>query len=60
MAWGVGGAVAGEAAESIVIHDDSTELVFEAKSPYQRNLAASGGVELLPANAGPVLHGGRD
>jgi phosphoenolpyruvate synthase/pyruvate phosphate dikinase len=55
VAWGVGGAVAGEAAESIVILADSTELVFEAKSPYQRNLAESGGVELLPAKAGPVL-----
>jgi hypothetical protein len=55
VAWGVGGAVAGEAAESIVIFADRTELVFEAKSPYQRKLAASGGVELVPANAGPVL-----
>ena len=55
VAWGVGGAVAGEAAESIVIYADNTELVSEAKSPYQRNLAAGGGVELLPANAGPVL-----
>ncbi|NQV86804.1 MAG: hypothetical protein HQ492_06985 [Woeseiaceae bacterium] len=55
VAWGVGGAVAGEAAESIVILDDGTELIFEAKSAYQRNLSAIGGVEMLPANAGPVL-----
>ena len=55
VAWGVGGAVAGEAAESIVIFDDSAELIFEAKSAYQRNLSATGGVEMLPANAGSVL-----
>ncbi|MDH4314891.1 MAG: hypothetical protein OEW68_08630 [Gammaproteobacteria bacterium] len=54
-AWGVGGAVAGEAAESIVILDGAVELVFEAKSPYQRNLAAQGGVELVPAKSGAVL-----
>jgi hypothetical protein len=54
-AWGVGGAVAGEAAESIVISEDGTELVFEAKSPYQRQLARTGGVELVPAPAGEVL-----
>ncbi|MDH5500663.1 MAG: hypothetical protein OEY72_06135 [Gammaproteobacteria bacterium] len=55
VAWGVGGAVAGEAAESIVILEDDTELIFEAKSAYQRNLSASGGVEMLPASAGAVL-----
>ena len=55
VAWGVGGAVAGEAAESIVIFNDSAELIFEAKSAYQRNLSATGGVEMLPANAGSVL-----
>ncbi len=55
VAWGVGGAVAGEAAESVVILDDGTELIFEAKSAYQRNLSASGGVEMVPADAGPVL-----
>jgi hypothetical protein len=55
VAWGVGGAVAGEAAESVVITDDATELVFEAKSPYQRALSTAGGVELLPADSGQVL-----
>jgi hypothetical protein len=55
VAWGVGGAVAGEAAESLVITDDGSELIFEAKSPYQRKLSAEGGVELVPADAGSVL-----
>jgi hypothetical protein len=54
-AWGVGGAVAGEAAESIVILDQGEEHVFEAKSAYQRHLAPTGGVELVPARAGRVL-----
>jgi hypothetical protein len=55
VAWGVGGAVAGEAAESMVIWDEGSELVSEAKSPYQRRLAAAGGVELVPAQSGAVL-----
>lgn len=54
-AWGVGGAVAGEPAESIVIFADVVELVSESKSPYQRRLASSGGVDWLPADAGSVL-----
>ncbi len=55
-AWGVGGAVAGEAAETIVIlPDEKTMLVSEAKAPYKRHLAAAGGVDWLPAKAGPVL-----
>ena len=54
-AWGVGGAVAGEAAEGIVILDEGTELISEAKAPYRRRLAATGGVEWQPAPAGPVL-----
>jgi phosphoenolpyruvate synthase/pyruvate phosphate dikinase len=54
-AWGVGGAVAGEAAETIVIKTDSVEVVSEAKSPYQRHIAASGGVDWLPAPIGRVL-----
>lgn len=55
VAWGVGGAVAGEAAESIVITDDNAEMIFEAKSPYRRSLAPGGGVEFLPADSGSVL-----
>ena len=55
VAWGVGGAVAGEAAESIVILPEGVELLSDAKSPYQRHLAAAGGVEWLPAPAGAVL-----
>jgi hypothetical protein len=54
-AWGVGGAVAGEPAESIVIYANGIEVVSEAKSPYQRSVAASGGVAWIPAKAGPVL-----
>ena len=54
-AWGVGGAVAGEAAETLVIHPDAVELVSEAKAPYRRQLAATGGVGWADAPAGPVL-----
>ncbi len=54
-AWGVGGAVAGEAAETLVIRDDGTELVTEAKAPYRRRLAETGGVAWAAAPAGPVL-----
>ncbi|MGB5245985.1 MAG: PEP/pyruvate-binding domain-containing protein [Woeseia sp.] len=54
-AWGVGGAVAGEAAESIVILDESIELISDAKSPYQRNVTTTSGVGWLPADAGTVL-----
>ncbi len=55
VAWGVGGAVAGEAAESLVILPQRTELVSESKSPYRRHLAATGGVGWLPAAPGQVL-----
>jgi hypothetical protein len=56
MAWGVGGAVDGEVAETLVLRPDGTDtLVSEAKAPYQRYLAASGGVDWLPAAAGQVL-----
>lgn len=54
-AWGVGGAVAGEAAETIVIRDESTEVISFAKAPYRRTLASGGGIEWLPAAAGAVL-----
>ncbi len=54
-AWGIGGAVAGEAAETVVITADDVELVTAAKSPYQRRLAAAGGIEWIPAEAGRVL-----
>ena len=58
VAWGVGGAVAGEAAESIVILDEGVEILSEAKSPYRRHLAATGGVDWLPAEPGAVLEDG--
>ncbi len=54
-AWGVGGAVAGEAAETLIIRDDAVEVVTEAKAPYERRIAPKGGVDWVPANAGPVL-----
>lgn len=55
-AWGVGGAVAGEAAETLVLlPDDEERLISEAKSPYRRNLAAGGGIVWQPAPAGAVL-----
>lgn len=54
-AWGVGGAVAGEAAESLTILPGSTRLVSEAKAPYRRQLSATGGIDWLPAAPGRVL-----
>ena len=54
-AWGVGGAVAGEAAETVVILPERVEVLSEAKSPFQRQVAATGGVSWSPAASGPVL-----
>ena len=54
-AWGVGGAVAGEAAETVVIKAKDVEVFSEAKSPYQRHIAPSGGVDMQPARPGLVL-----
>ncbi|MEE8138445.1 MAG: PEP/pyruvate-binding domain-containing protein, partial [Thermoanaerobaculia bacterium] len=55
-AWGVGGAVEGESAETLVLHPEgSYSLVAEAKAPYARRLRPEGGVEWIPAQAGPVL-----
>jgi hypothetical protein len=55
-AWGVGGAVSGEAAETIVLLDNQKELLIsEAKAPYQRSLTAKGGISWLPAVDGAVL-----
>ncbi len=56
MSWGVGGAVDGDDAETLVIVDDgSVRLIGEAKAPYQRRLRPAGGVEWVPAAAGRVL-----
>ena len=57
-AWGVGGAVAGEAAETLVITADGVETISEAKSPYRRSLSPAGGVDWQPAPAGRVLDAG--
>ncbi len=54
-AWGVGGAVAGEAAETTSIYANGAETISEAKSPYQRHLSRNGGVDMVPAPAGRVL-----
>ncbi|HSG91402.1 MAG TPA: PEP/pyruvate-binding domain-containing protein [Pseudomonadales bacterium] len=55
VAWGVGGAVAGESAESLVLRPDGVELVSEGKAPWQRGLADAGGMAWAPAPNGPVL-----
>lgn len=56
VAWGVGGAVDNESAESRVLRPDGTSLLLaEAKAPYRRALADGGGVVWLPAAAGSVL-----
>jgi len=55
-AWGVGGAVAGEASETLVLLPDGSErLISEAKSPYRRRLADAGGIDWVPARDGAVL-----
>jgi len=56
VSWGVGGAVDGESAETLVLRPDgSATIVSEAKAPYQRSLAPEGGVKWIPAPAGRVL-----
>ncbi len=54
-AWGVGGAVAGEAAETVVVRSDDVEVISEAKSPYQRRISVRGGIDMAPAAPGRVL-----
>ena len=55
-AWGVGGAVDGDAAETLVLEPDGGVLVVgEAKAPYRRRLKETGGVEWVAAAAGAVL-----
>jgi hypothetical protein len=56
MAWGVGGVVDGEAAETLVLEPDgSFTLVSEARSPYYRYLDEDGGVAWGPCPIGAVL-----
>ena len=55
-AWGVGGAVAGETTETLVLRPDGGErLISEAKSPYRRSLSPDGGIAWQAAADGPVL-----
>lgn len=55
-AWGVGGAVDNESAETVVLRPDGRRLlVGEAKAAYGRRLRESGGIEWVPVAAGPVL-----
>jgi hypothetical protein len=54
--WGVGGAVDGDAAETVILEaDGGTTLIGEAKAPYRRRLQPGGGVEWVPAPSGRVL-----
>lgn len=55
-AHGVGGAVDGEDAETVVLQPDgAVVLAAEAKTPYRRVLEPSGGVGWRPAPPGQVL-----
>ncbi len=55
-AWGVGGAVAGETTETVVLRPDGSErLISESKSPYRRSLIPEGGITWRSAPDGPVL-----
>lgn len=55
-AWGVGGAVGGESAETIVLKPDGSErLLSLAKSAYKRVIDPAGGVSWKIADAGSVL-----
>ena len=55
--WGVGGAVAGEAVETVVLRPGGAEtLISEAKTAYQRQLTPAGGMRWQPAPSGPVLN----
>ncbi len=55
-AWGVGGAVGGESAETLVLLPDARErLLSTAKSPYKRVIDPRGGIRWQAANHGPVL-----
>ncbi|VUD62722.1 Prodigiosin synthesizing transferase PigC [Thalassocella blandensis] len=58
-AWGAGGAVAGEASETLILSpDNAVTLVSEAKVAWQRALPESGGVLWMPAKDGAVLTDG--
>lgn len=55
-AWGVGGAVAGEVAETLVLLPGGGQrLIHEAKAPFRRALSVQGGIDWRPAADGAVL-----
>ena len=56
-AWGVGGVVDGEAAEMLILGQDSSTLLSEAHAPYCRRIEANGGLRWEPAPSGAVLTG---
>ncbi|MEM9453162.1 MAG: PEP/pyruvate-binding domain-containing protein [Myxococcota bacterium] len=54
--WGVGGGVLGEAAETLRLRADGSDLlVSEAQAAFGREIAADGGTRWSPAAMGPVL-----
>ena len=55
VAWGVGGAVDNESAASYLLTEKGSQLLSEAKAPYQRALKSEGGVGWIPAPSGPIL-----
>jgi hypothetical protein len=55
-AWGVSGAVDGDAAETLVLRPDGTSVLLgEAHAPYRRVLRPEGDVGWQPADPGRVL-----
>jgi phosphoenolpyruvate synthase/pyruvate phosphate dikinase len=52
---GVGGAVDGTPAETIVWSDSFTELITMFKSPYRRLIEASGGVQVVASTASETV-----
>ncbi len=56
VAWGLGGAVDNEAAETLLLAEDgAVERVTGARAPYRRRLRPEGGLEWVPAPLGEVL-----
>ena len=55
-AWGVGGAVEGEEAQTLVLRPNGRRvLISESHVPYARRLSPGGGTHWVPCPPGPVL-----